>query len=135
MTRDLCPHRTLPPGEPIEVLLEIVDRHLLRDDAAERGELHDRLLHLVHRDTDDESCVPLLTGRDVRADDVTAERLGQIERLLSCSGDAVGVRDLHGQRRADPLCPIECPDAITVLAAPPTWCAQFRRGCRRDRSL
>ena len=44
--RDLRPDRALPPLEPVERLLEIVDRDLLGDDAAERGELHDRLLHL-----------------------------------------------------------------------------------------
>ena len=51
-------------GEPVEVLLEIVDRDLLRDDAAERGELHDRLLHLVDRNADDERrapCSPVAT--------------------------------------------------------------------------
>ncbi len=44
--------------EAVEVRLKIVDRHLLRNDAAECGELNDRLLDLGNRDADEEGALP-----------------------------------------------------------------------------
>ena len=63
----------LPPLELVEALLQVVDRDLLRDDAAERGELDDRLLHLRHGDAHRQRRASLLAGRHRGADDVAAE--------------------------------------------------------------
>ncbi len=52
--RDLAQHACLAMRQLVEVLLEIVDRDLLRDDAPEPGEAGNRVLHPVDRYADGE---------------------------------------------------------------------------------
>ncbi len=93
----------------VEVLLKIVDRA----PAARRSGRVRRAARSppapCNRNTDDECRVALFTGRDVCADDVAAERLRQVERLLRGTRDAVRVRDLDRQRRADRAAREWCP--------------------------
>ena len=95
--------RRLALLELVERLLEVVDRDLLRDDAAEPGEAGDRLLHLPDRDADGDRRASLLAGRHRRRDDVATERAREVERVLRRARDGVGVGDLDGERRAHAL--------------------------------
>ena len=61
--RDLAQHACLAMRQLVEVLLEIVDRDLLRDDAPEPGEAGNRVLHPVDRDADGERRAALLARR------------------------------------------------------------------------
>ena len=94
---------TARSARAVEAFLQIVDRHLLRDDAAERGELDDRLLHLRDRNAHRERGGALLAGGDRRTDDVAAEPPREVERVLRSAGDGVRVGHLDRERRADAL--------------------------------
>ena len=95
--RDPFEQRCLLPGQRVDLLLQVVDLDLLRDDRAEAREADDRLLHALGRDAQGHRRGAGLGGCVLHVQHVAAEPACSRECALGRLREGVVV--LHGDRQ------------------------------------